>query len=247
MLSKYEKYRLIYSPRTSLSEIKEREEKLFNDLGIGLEPSTIEIMKKHFKERLGVINRVTFISIIKRHLNKWHPELCNREEILLKLLSKLFDQIDLNSNGVMEWNEFMNYIVDSSFKKNFQKASNTLQHYALCKTTLALTPIPGNEEIDKNNLLSNFNQCISFCFYIQKYKLIGTVQDNKSIILFYNDETNKKVRTEIDLNQIQDEIDKLEINELENKTTIMLQKESERIQKAILKQKQNLMSFRKKK
>jgi hypothetical protein len=173
MLSKYEKYRLIYSPRTSLSEIKEREEKLFNDLGIGLEPSTIEIMKKHFKERLGVINRVTFISIIKRHLNKWHPELCNREEMLLKLLSKLFDQIDLNSNGVMEWNEFMNYIVDSSFKKNFQKAANTLQHYALCKTTLALTPIPGSEEeIDKNNLLSNFNQCISFCFYIQKYKLI---------------------------------------------------------------------------
>ena len=247
MLSKYEKYRLIYSPRTSLSEIREREEKLFNDLGIGLEPSTIEIMKKHFKERLGVINRVTFISIIKRHLNKWHPELCNREEMLLKLLSKLFDQIDLNSNGVMEWNEFMNYIVDSSFKKNFQKAANTLQHYALCKTTLALTPIPGSEEeIDKNNLLSNFNQCISFCFYIQKYKLIGTVHDNKSIIIFYNAETNKKVRTEIDLNQIQDEIDKLEINELDNKATIMLQKESERIKKAFLKQKENYMSFKRK-
>ena len=184
MLTKYEKYRLVYSPRTSISNMREREEKLFNDLGIGFEPATIEIMKKHFKERLGVINKVTFISIIKRHLNKWHPELCNREVMLVKLLSRLFDQIDLNSNGDLEWSEFMNYIVENSFKKNFQKASNTLQHYAICKTNLALTSVRGGEEIDKNNLLSNFNQSISYCFYIQKYKLIGVVHDNKSNIIF---------------------------------------------------------------
>ena len=246
MLTKYEKYRLLYSPRTSISNMREREEKLFNDLGIGFEPSTIEIMKKHFKERLGVINKVTFISIIKRHLNKWHPELCNREEILVKLLSRLFDQIDLNSNGDMEWSEFMNYIVDSSFQKNFQKAANTLQHYALCKTTLALTPIPGGEEIDKNNLLSNFNQSISYCFYIQKYKLIGVVHDNKSNIIFYNAETNRKLKIEINLNETQDEIDKLEINELNYKAKVLLEKESEKARQLLIKQKENMISFRKK-
>jgi hypothetical protein len=64
MLSKYDKYRLVYSPRTSMSNIREREEKLFNDLGICFEPGTIEIMKKHLKERLGVIDKITFISII---------------------------------------------------------------------------------------------------------------------------------------------------------------------------------------
>ena len=245
MLSKYDKYRLVYSPRTSISNMREREEKLFNDLGIGFEPATIEIMKKHFKERLGVINKVTFISIIKRHLNKWHPDLCNREEILVKLLSKLFDQIDLNSNGDMEWNEFMNYIVDSSFQKNFQKASNTLQHYAICKTSLALSSVP-EEEIDRNNLLSNFNQSISYCFYIQKYKLIGVVHDNKSSIIFYNAETNKKEGKEINLIETQDEIDKFEINELDHKTKIMLQKESEKVKQLFLKQKENILSFRKK-
>ena len=41
---------------------------------------------------------LSFISIIKRHLNKWHPELCNREEILVKLLSKLFDENDKVNN-----------------------------------------------------------------------------------------------------------------------------------------------------
>ena len=66
MLTKNEKYRLIYNPKKSISNMREREEKLFNDLGIGFEPATIEIMKKHFKERLGVLNKVTFISIIKK-------------------------------------------------------------------------------------------------------------------------------------------------------------------------------------
>ena len=247
MLSKYEKYRLVYSPRTSISKMREREEKLFSDLGIGFEPATIDIMKKHFKERLGVINKVTFISIIKRHLNKWHPELCNREEILVKLLSRLFDQIDLNSNGDMEWSEFMNYIVESSFQKNFQKVSNTLQHYALCKTNFALSPLSDIEEVDKNNLLSNFNQSISYCFYIQKYKLIGMIQDNKTnIITFYNAETNKKKGREINLNETQDEIDKFEINELDHKTQVMLKKESEKNRQLFLKQKENIILFRKK-
>ena len=246
MLSKYEKYRLVYSPRTSISNMREREEKLFNDLGIGFEPSTIEIMKKHFKERLGVLNKVTFISIIKRHLNKWHPDLCNREEILVKLLSRLFDQIDLNSNGDMEWNEFMNYIVDSSFQKNFQKASNTLQHYAICKTSLALSSVPGGEEVDRSNLLSNFNQSVAYCFYILKYKLIGVVHENKSSIIFYNAETNKKEGKEINLMETQNEIDQFEINELDHKTKIMLQKESEKARQLFLKQKENIISFRKK-
>ena len=246
MLSKYEKYRLIYSPRTSISNVREREEKLFNDLGIGFEPSTIEIMKKHFKERLGVLNKVTFISIIKRHLNKWHPDLANREEILVKLLSRLFDQIDLNSNGDMEWNEFMNYIVDSSFQKNFQKASNTLQHYTISKTSLALSSVPGGEEIDRNNLLSNFNQSVSYCFYIQKYKLVGVVHENKSNIIFYNAETNIKEGKEINLIETQNEIDKFEINELDHKTKVMLQKESVKARQLFLKQKENILSFRKK-
>ena len=246
MLSKYEKYRLIYSPRTSISHMREREEKLFNDLGIGFEPSTIEIMKKHFKERLGVLNKVTFISIIKRHLNKWHPNLYNREEILVKLLSRLFDQIDLNSNGDMEWNEFMNYIVDSSFQKNFQKASNTLQHYAICKTSFALSSVPGGDEVDRSNLLSNFNQSVAYCFYILKYKLVGVVHENKSNIIFYNAETNKKEGREINLMESQNEIDQFEINELDHKTKIMLQKESEKARQLFLKQKENILSFRKK-
>ena len=235
MLTKYDKYRLIYSPRTSMSNMREREEKLFSDLGIGFEPNTIEIMKKHLKERLGVIDKITFISIIKRHLDKWHPELANREEILIKLLSRLFDQIDLNSNGDLEWSEFMNYIVENSFKKNFQSASNTLQHYAVCKNNFTIIGIGDREEFEKNNLMANINQSVSYCFYIQKYKLLGVVHENKSSIVFYNVETNKREGKEINLIETQEEIDKFEINELEHKTKVMLQKESEKIKLLMMK------------
>ena len=242
MLSKYDKYRLVYSPRTSMSNIREREEKLFNDLGIGFEPGTIEIMKKHLKERLGVIDKITFISIIKRHLDKWHPDLVNREEFLIKLLSRLFEQIDLNSNGDLEWSEFMNYIVENSFKKNFQKASNTLQHYAICRNSFSILG-KDKDELDKNNLLSYYNQSISYCFYIKKYKLLGVVHENRSSIVFYNMETNKREGKEINLIETQEEIDKFEINELEYKTKIKLQKESEKIKNLISKQRNKFINI----
>ena len=245
MLTKYDKYRLIYSPRTSMSKMREREEKLFSDLGIGFEPGIIEIMKKHLKERLGVIDKITFISIIKRHLDKWHPELANREEILIKLLSRLFDQIDLNSNGDLEWSEFMNYIVDNSFKKNFQKASNSLQQYAICKNNnFAVLNSIEKEESEKNNLLSNVNQTVSYCFYIQKYKLLGVVNEFKSSIVFYNIITNKKEGKEINLIKTQEEIDKFEMNELDHRTKIKLEKESEKLRILMLKKKARIYKYK---
>ena len=244
MLTKYDKYRLIYSPRTSMSNMREREEKLFSDLGIGFEPGTIEIIKKHLKERLGVIDKITFISIIKCHLDKWHPELANREEILIKLLSRLFDQIDLNSNGDLEWSEFMNYIVENSFRKNFQKASNTLQEYAICRNNnFSVLNSAERDEQEKHNLLANVNQSVSYCFYIQKYKLLGVVNEFKSSIVFYNVITNKKEGKEINLVQTQEEIDKFEINELDHKTKIKLEKESEKLRNLMLKKQQEFINI----
>ena len=90
-------FEFIYSPRTTLSNIKEKEEKMFTDLKEGFDPYTIKIMKKHYKEHLGKLNKQTFVSILKRHLLTWYPNIPNRENILIKLLSRLFDEIDLNS------------------------------------------------------------------------------------------------------------------------------------------------------
>ena len=106
------KYRFIYSPRTTYNNKLLEENKLYLELLRAIDPYSIKILKKHFKERLGNITKDTFISILKRHLITWNYSLENRDDILIKLLSRLFDEIDVDSNGVLSWNEFMNYTIN---------------------------------------------------------------------------------------------------------------------------------------
>ena len=217
-------FEFIYSPRTTISQIKEKEEKMFADLKIGFDPYTIKIMKKHYKEHLGKLNKETFVSILKRHLLTWYPNIPNRSRILIKLLSRLFDEIDLNSNGDLEWEEFVNYIINSSYQQNNTNSSYGLQHYSLSKEEF----FDHQDELDSaiyNSSMSKMENIITHCFYIKKYKLIGIVHEGKSRILFFNSENNKKKSTVIDLVDTQNEINKMEIKELNQKTIIKLEKE----------------------
>ena len=220
-----EKFELIYSPRTTISKIKEKEEKIFNDLKIGFDPYTIKIMKKHYKEHLGKLNKETFISILKRHLLTWHPNLPNREETLIKLLSRLFDEIDLNSNGDLEWEEFVNYIINSSYHQNYENSLYALQQYALSRDTFEHHDVNNRNE-SRFNYMSNKNEnIISHCFYLMKYKIIGVVHEGKSRILFFNAENNSRTNIVIELKETQNEIDKLEMKELNKKSLVKLEKE----------------------
>jgi len=220
-----EKFELIYSPRTTISNIKENEEKIFNDLKIGFDPYTIKIMKKHYKEHLGKLNKETFISILKRHLLTWHPNLPNREEVLIKLLSRLFDEIDLNSNGDLEWEEFVNYIINSSYHQNYENSLYALQQYSLSKDIIDHQDNDSGIN-DRFNYMSNKNiDIISHCFFINKYRLIGVAHEAKSRIIFFNAENNKRENFVIDLKDTQNEIDQLELKELNHKTLVKLEKE----------------------
>ena len=223
MLSKYDNYSLIYSPRTKLSLIKEEEDKLFNDLQLCFEPDTMLTIKTHFKEHLGILDKITFITIFKKHLTLWHPNLPNRNEILIKLLSRLFDEIDINSNDILEWSEFINYLT-SNAKKDISYNYGDSKRYIVSKT-----PLNHKEKNDLYQKINSINQydIVSYSFYIQKYKLIGIVHENKSKIFFFNSESHLKENTEIDLMQTQNLIDEFELNELNQKTKLMLKIESE--------------------
>ena len=235
MISKYDKYSLIYSPRTQLSMIKDKEDKLFKNLQLCFEPDTMITIKTHFKEHLGVLNKISFISIFKKHLNYWHPNLPNRNEILIKLLSRLFDEIDINSNDIVEWNEFINYLTNNA-KKDIVINYGDSKRYIISKT-----PLIHKEKNDLYQKINSINQydIVSYSFYIEKYKLIGIVHENKSKIFFFNSETHSKVNTEIDLMQTQNQIDEYELNELNLKTKLLLKIESET--KKIIKKKENNM------
>ena len=221
-------FEFIYSPRTTLSNIKEKEEKMFTDLKEGFDPYTIKIMKKHYKERLGKLNKETFVSILKRHLLTWYPNIPNRENILIKLLSRLFDEIVLNSNGDLEWDEFANYIINSSYQQNYEHSSYGLKQYSLSKEEF----FEHQEEININSMnresVNKSENIISSCFYIRKHRLIGIIHEGRSRILFFNSINNKKVNLIIDLIEKQKEIHKLEMKELNEKTNKLLEKERQK-------------------
>ena len=208
------KYEFIYSPRTSFIKEQVSEDKLYNDLGVSFDPVAIKIIKSYFKERLGELTELEFIKVVKNNLHSWHPELPDRIKILSKLLIKLCDDIDLNNNKTLEWDEFTNYIMNSG-ENIFQNRLNyQLKFYA-----------PAKNNIQQNE----FSELITHAFYIEKYNIFGIVVEGKSQITFYDADTCKKTKTYIDIKETQSKIDKMEINLLEKRAEeVLLKKEEEK-------------------
>jgi len=183
-------------------------------------------MKTYFKEKLGVLNEIEFISILKNHLLSWHPELPNREELLIKLLSRLFKDIDLNCNNEMNWDEFTDYLMNISKNVSKEKLNYDLRLYK-----------------HSNNTIDDlyFNDLISYAFYIEKYNIIGIVIENKSIINFYDANNCKRVRASIDVKKTQRDIDQMQMKEFDIKARERIQKQKEENKKKLLKQQENLL------
>ena len=228
----YKNFELLYSPRTNYAKELEREQELFNDLTLNFDPITIKIIKKHFKERLGSLKKIEFVTILKNHLLSWHPELPDREIHLVKLLSRLFSEIDLNDNGDLEWAEFTNYIIHNSNGINKQSNTNNpayrLRFY-----------YPTKIKLDTDDAKSQ----ISLAYYIEKYNLLAVVQDGRSQVYFYNCKNFEKLKSFIDLNEIQKEIDELEIKELDIRADENIKKEILEREEKIKKQKKMMKTF----
>ena len=164
---KISKFRFIYSPRTTYNNQLLTENDLYNELFKAIDPYSIKILKKHFKERLGNLNKETFICILKRHLITWQSSLPNREEILIKLLSRLFDEIDINSNGLLDWNEFVTYTIHSNSNinnnKDVQGSLYSIQKYIPCEKKINHLETNINKDIgSKFNYMWNMNENISY-------------------------------------------------------------------------------------
>jgi len=223
-------FELLYSPRTTYSNEMDNEEKYFTDLTLNFDPITIKLVKKHFKERLGALTRIEFISILKNHLLSWHPNMPNREKVLIKLLNRLFSEIDLNDNGTLEWSEFTNYIIHNSNSLNNKNDTDSfrLRFYSSAKNT-----------IDSKDL----NENVSYSFYIEKHNLIGIVEDGRSLIQFYDANTLKKAKCFIDLKDIQKEIDDLDNRDLEERAKLRKKQQEENLKKLKAAQQLNKIKF----
>ena len=213
------KYDYIYSPRTTFLNEKKEEEKLFRDVEVSLDPVLLKIMRFRFKECLGELDMYEFIYFLKNNLYQWHPEIPNREEILTKLLYKLFHEIDVNGRGKITWDQFSKYIVLMPNNNISETGNYDLRVYT---------------HINQNIDTSDFNDVISYAFYIEKFNLIGIVYEGKSIILFYDGDTLKKEKTIIDLKETQNNIDQVEYKLYDLKAKEKIQKEEEDKKKKII-------------
>ena len=210
--SQPENFILQYSPRTIYNNTLESEETLYKELKLNFDPITIKIVKKHFKERLGILTKEDFIAILKNHLLAFQPNNPNRENILIRLLSRLFSDIDLNDNGTLEWNEFTNYIIHSSNAKDKSQNNKDYRLKFYSPSPYCIKP-------------ADLSEIISYAFFIEKYNVIGVVQEGKSTIVFFDVKKCKKLKCFIELKEIQPMIDVIEFSELAQKAEQILAKE----------------------
>ena len=205
------KFEIIYSPRTSFIKQQEKEEKLLQDLRKSFDPISIKIFKSFYKERLGEIDKAEFVGLLQNYLLTWHPELPDRKNIMTKLIAKIFEEIDIDNNRNISWDELLEFIVNASYnienKKNYEPKSF----------------IPLKKIIDD----SEYTDIVSHAFYIEKYNLIGIVIEGKSYILFYDAENCKKQKAFIDVKETQQKIDEMKLKELGEKAKEKLEKEEE--------------------
>ena len=75
--------------------------------------------------------------------------------------------------------------------------------------------------------MSPDSNIVSYCFYIEKYKLVGIVHEGKSKIMFYDAEKRKMDLLEIDLMDTQKDINECEMMEINLKAAKLIKKEEE--------------------
>jgi len=87
---------------------------LLADLTLNFDPFTINVLKNEFGIRNMEMSLSEFILVVKEHLLSWQVDIPNRETKLVRCLTNLFEEIDLNGNGILEWDEFTNYVIEKA-------------------------------------------------------------------------------------------------------------------------------------
>ena len=165
------KYRPIYSPRTAYLQIRKSDQDLLADMTLNFDKFTINLLKREFEVQGGEMTLIQFISIVHQHLKAWQTELPNREVRLVRCLSILFKEIDINGNGLLDWEEFTNYIIEkATVLKNLKTKSDEVKSY----TRVAL----------KHKV--KVESPISKCIFIEGLNRVAMFQEGTNVVNFLN-------------------------------------------------------------
>ena len=102
---------------------------------------------------------------------------------------------------------------------------------------------------EKNIIQKDSKDQISYSFFIEKHNALGVVEDNKSVIKFYDGKTCNKLKAFIDLKEIQKSIDFVEVKKLNEKSkkNLLKQEEDKKKQTTMYKNNTDINNINKKK
>lgn len=104
----------------------------------------------------------------------------NREQKLIRCLTNLFEEIDLNGNNLLEWNEFTNYIIEkATVLNNIKSKSEEIKQY----TKSHIRPV------DQNKSHHKFNNLITKIIYLPNIERLAMFEEGSSEVIFMNPDT----------------------------------------------------------
>ena len=151
------------------------------------------MLKNEFYIRNWEMKIVDFILVVKEHLLSWQTDLSNREQKLIRCLLQLFDEIDLNGNGILEWDEFTNFIIEkATVLNNIKTKQDEIKSYTLSTTKLqfkASNLLKSDEAKSDATVFPKFFNAISKVIYIPDIDRIAFYQEGSDKIYFMNHES----------------------------------------------------------
>ncbi|KRX07968.1 WD40-repeat-containing domain [Pseudocohnilembus persalinus] len=123
----------------------------------------------------------------------WQVDISNREEKLVRCLKNLFEEIDLNNNSLLEWNEFTNYIIEkATVLNNIKSKSDEIKQYSKS----AIRPVLQKKEQqnkeqhkEQNKAVYKFENLIQKVIYLPNIDRLAMFEEGSCEIIFVNPET----------------------------------------------------------
>lgn len=131
-------------------------------------------MKSEFAVRKGEMKIVEFVMILKEHLLDWQIDIPHRDRKLTRCLALLYDEIDLNGNGILEWDEFTNYVIEkATVINNIKNKNEEIKSYSASMTKLQ----------------KKFNALLAKSVYISDIDKVAVFEEGSDEVSFINHET----------------------------------------------------------
>lgn len=169
--------------REHYSNIRTEREKATFAMMMRMNPDALTAIRKEFFVREDEIVLEEFIFIIQTHLNKSSDfEGEEQREFGMKMY-ELFQDIDVNGDGNLEWQEFTSFVVEKANILNKRLKSTSIPHYY------------DNSDALDSSALNRHRHDISKFAKIPNLCQFAMVEDHKNAIYVFNSRAMKQIAT----------------------------------------------------